>query len=156
MNGVGNGGFGPGQRVLRRDFVVMLCRAFGFDSYNTYSFPDVPTNAYYSRAIAAAKELGVISGNGTNFMPDGQLTRQDAMVMIKNALDAAGWSVNASSTAILNQFSDGGAVSAYARDAVSALVQLGAVSGDGNGRLNPRSTITRAEVAVILHYIMTM
>lgn len=156
VNGVGNGGFGPGQQVLRRDFVVMLCRAFGFDSYSTYSFPDVPTNAYYSRAIAAAKELGVISGNGTNFMPNGQLTRQDAMVMIKNAMDAAGWRMGTASTSVLNRFPDGGSVASYARDAVSTLVQMGAVSGDGNGRLNPRSTITRAEVAVILHYIMTM
>ena len=134
----------------------MLCRAFGFDSYSTYSFPDVPTNAYYSRAIAAAKQLGVVSGSGNRFMPDSQLTRQDAMVMIKNALDAAGWRVGTASTGVLNRFPDGGSVAGYAQDAVSTLVQLGAVSGDGNGRLNPRNTITRAEVAVILHYIMTM
>lgn len=156
VNGIGGGKFGPAQKVLRRDFVVMLCRAFGFDSNSTYSFPDVPTNAYYSRAIAAAKQLGVVSGSGGNFMPDGQLTRQDAMVMIKNALDAAGWRVGTASTSVLNRFPDGGSVAVYAQDAVSTLVQLGAVSGDGNGRLNPRNTITRAEVAVILHYIMTM
>ncbi len=156
VNGVGNGGFGPGQRVLRRDFVVMLCRAFNFYSYSTYSFDDVPTNAYYSQSIAAAKELGVVGGSGGKFMPNGQLTRQDAMVMIKNALDAARWRVGTASTNVLNRFPDGGSVANYAQDAVSTLVQLGAVGGDGNGRLNPRSTITRAEVAVILHYIMTM
>ena len=53
------------------------------------------------------------------------------------------------------QLSDGSTVSSYARDAVSTLVQLGAVTGD-NGRLLPHNPITRAEAAVILHFVMTM
>lgn len=159
QNGVTKGvtatAFGPDQQINRCDFVLMLCRAFKFSEVSGYSFADVPTDSYFAGAVAAAKQRGIVSGDGANFRPYGKLTRQDAMVMIKNALDAAGWSVNASSTAILNQFSDGGAVSAYARDAVSALVQLGAVNGD-NGRLLPHNPITRAEAAVILHFVMTM
>ena len=159
QNGVTKGvtatAFGPDQQINRCDFVLMLCRAFKFSEVSGYSFADVPTDSYFAGAVAAAKQRGIVSGDGANFRPYGKLTRQDAMVMIKNALDAAGWSVNASSTAILNQFSDGGAVSAYARDAVSALVQLRGVNGD-NGRLLPHNPITRAEAAVILHFVMTM
>lgn len=159
LNGVTKGvtatAFGPNQQINRCDFVLMLCRAFKFSEASGYSFADVPTDSYFAGAVAAAKQRGIVSGDGANFRPYGKLTRQDAMVMIKNALDAAGWSVNASSTAILNQFSDGAAVSAYARNAVSTLVQLGAVNGD-NGRLLPHNPITRAEAAVILHFVMTM
>lgn len=159
QNGVTKGvtatAFGPNQQINRCDFVLMLCRAFQFGEAGGYSFADVPTDSYFAGAVAAAKQRGIVSGDGANFRPYGKLTRQDAMVMIKNALDAAGWSVNASSTAILNQFSDGAAVSPYARNAVSALVQLGAVNGD-NGRLLPHNPITRAEAAVILHFVMTM
>ena len=54
----------------------------------------------------------------------------------------------------MNNFPDGSLVSGYAREAVSTLVQTGAVNGS-NGRLNPRSSITRAEAAVILHFVMT-
>ena len=147
--------FGPNQQINRCDFVLMLCRAFKFSEVSGYSFADVPTNSYFAGAVAAAKQRGIVSGDGGSFRPYGKLTRQDAMVMIKNALDAAGWSVNASSTSILNQFSDGSTVSPYARNAVSALVQLGAVNGD-NGRLLPHNSITRAEAAVILHFVMTM
>ena len=159
LNGVTKGvtatAFGPNQQINRCDFVLMLCRAFQFSETGGYSFADVPTDAYFAGAVAAAKQRGIVSGDGANFRPYGKLTRQDAMVMIKNALDAAGWSVNATSTSILNQFSDGSTVSAYARNAVSALVQLGAVNGD-NGRLLPHNSITRAEAAVILHFVMTM
>lgn len=159
QNGVTKGvtatAFGPNQQINRCDFVLMLCRAFKFSEVSGYSFADVPTDSYFAGAVAAAKQRGIVSGDGANFRPYGKLTRQDAMVMIKNALDAAGWSINASSTSILNQFSDGAAVSPYARNAVSALVQLGAVNGD-NGRLLPHNPITRAEAAVILHFVMTM
>ncbi len=160
QNGVTNGitatTFGPGQRILRRDFVLMLCRAFHFSGGSGYSFADVPSNAYYAQAVATAKRLGIVNGDGTNFMPNAQLTRQDAMVMIKNSLDAAGVSQPAPSATVLSRFPDNGSISSYARSAVSVLVQMGAVNGDDKGMMNPRSYITRAEAAVILHYVMTM
>lgn len=56
----------------------------------------------------------------------------------------------------LSRFVDSREVSSYARDAVGTLVRIGAVNGDNRGRLNPRGDITRAEIAVILHFVMTM
>ena len=114
------------------------------------------SDAYYAQAVATAKRLGIVNGDGTNFMPNAQLTRQDAMVMIKNSLDAAGVSQPAPSATVLSRFPDNGSISSYARSAVSVLVQMGAVNGDDKGMMNPRSYITRAEAAVILHYVMTM
>lgn len=160
QNGVTNGvsatSFAPNQPILRRDFVLMLYRAFRFgggSAVNT-GFADVPANAYYAQAVSAAKQLGIANGAGGNFMPNSQITRQDAMVMIKNAMVAAGKIQGAASTTILNNFPDGAAVSSYARDAVSTLVHMGAVNGS-NGMLYPRASITRAEAAVILHFVMT-
>lgn len=155
-NGVASGQYGPNQKMLRRDFVLMLCRAFGFTGGSGYSFADVPTNAYYANAVATAKRMGIVQGDGVNFMPNSSLTRQDAMVMIKNALTAAGWSLGDGSSVDLSRFVDSREVSNYARDAVGTLVRLGAVNGDERSRLNPRSEITRAEIAVILHFVMTM
>ena len=87
-------------------------------------------------------------------MPNSQITRQDAMVMIVNAMKAAGKLQSTASTSVLYNFSDGSTVAGYAQQAVSSLVQMGAVNGS-NGRLNPRAAITRAEMAVILHFVMT-
>ncbi len=155
-NGVTSTQFAPNQRINRCDFVLMLCRAFKLSGGSGYSFPDVPTGSYFASAVATAKQLGIVNGDDRGrFQPYGQVTRQDAMVMTYNALRAAGWSVDSVSTSVLNQFPDGGSVSSYARTAVSCLVQMGAVTGD-NGRLLPHNSITRAEAAVILHFVMTM
>ena len=160
QNGVTNGmtssTYGPSLQIRRGDFILMLYRIFNFRGGNAANpgFADVPANAYYAQAVSAAKQMGIVNGDGRNFMPNSPITRQDAMVMVKNAMEAAGKIHGSASTTILNGFPDGGSVSGYARDAVSTLVQMGAVNGS-NGMLNPRMSITRAEAAVILHFVMT-
>lgn len=157
ISGIGNGQYGPGLDIRRCDFVVMLCRAYGFnDGTDEYTFADVPSNSYYAAAISAAARRGIVSGDGTNFFPDSQLTRQDAMVIIKNTLERAGWSLGGGSASELSYFGDGGTVAPYAQDAVATLVRLGAVNGDTNGNLRPWDPVNRAEAAVMLHFVMTM
>lgn len=156
VNGMGNGGFGPSQPIRRCDFVVMLCRAFKLSGNRGYSFADVPVTSYYAEAVATAKSLGIIQGDGRNFYPNSNLSRQDAMVMIYNTLQAAGHSLTNGLTADLSIFLDQGQISPYARNSVGILVYLGAVKGDGNGYLRPRSTINRAEAAILTQFIMGM
>lgn len=146
--------FSPNSHIKRCDFVLMLCRAFRFNGVNEYSFADVPLSAYYSQAAATAKRLGIVSGG--YFNPNGEVTREDGMLMIYNALNAAGWNIAPASSSVLDQFSDGSSVNVYARNAVCALVQLGAVNGSTSGRLNPHNPITRAEAAIIFHFVLTM
>ena len=155
VNGIGNSRFGPNQYILRRDFILMLSRGFSFPAAGTYSFPDVPMNSYYASAVASAKYLGIVRGSGGYFLPASAITREDAMVMVYNTLVKMGKNPGSGGTALLTQFSDYQSVSSYAREAVGALVQMGAVTGS-NGRLNPKAPITRAEAAVILHFVLTM
>ena len=107
VNGIGNGNYGPSLNIHRCDFVVMLCRAFGFNAGNNESgFDDVPGDSYYSQAVATAKRLGIVSGTGGNsFSPHGQLTRQDGILMVRNALSVAGWSIS-SDPSVLDSFED--------------------------------------------------
>lgn len=74
--------------------------------------------------------------------------------MICRAMDAAGQPVPSASTSLLSSYRDGGQVSAHARSSVAALVQLGAVRGTQDMRLNPGANISRAEMAVILHRVL--
>ena len=39
---------------------------------------------------------------------------------------------------------------------MASLVQAGVIQGDNNGRLNPKGSLTRAEMAVILHRVLTL
>ena len=154
VNGIGNGRFGPEQTIQRCDFTLMLCRAFRFDMIGGNSFPDIPAGSYYGSAVTTAKSLGIVTGSNGLFMPTSALSRQDAMLMLKRAMVAAGWSVPSGAEGRLARFSDGAQVSGYARDAVASMVQMGVVTGDGANRLKPWEPISRAEMAVILYRVL--
>ena len=133
----------------------MICRAFRFPTSGSSGFPDVPANSVYAGAVATARNLGIVQGNNGLFQPDRPITRQSAMTMICRALEAAGQSVPAASESLLSSYGDGWEVSPFARSSVAALIQLGAVRGTSAMRLNPTAPISRAEMAVILHRVLT-
>ena len=146
----------PRQAISRGEFTLMICRAFQFSTTGSSGFPDVPAGSTYAGAVAAARDLGIVQGNNGRFQPDRPITRQSAMTMIYRAMEAAGRTLPAASSTILSSYRDGGQVSAFARPAVSAMIQSGAVRGTSDMRLNPMEPISRAEMAVILHRVLTL
>lgn len=154
-NGYSNNTYRPGQSISRGEFTLMICRAFQFPTGGSSGFPDVPADSTYAGAIAAARDLGIVQGNNGRFQPDRPITRQSAMTMICRAIEAAGQSLPAADAALLSSYADGSQVSAFARPSVAALIQMGAVRGNSASRLNPGAAISRAEMAVILHRVLT-
>ncbi|MCI9331667.1 MAG: hypothetical protein HFG05_05760 [Oscillibacter sp.] len=154
-NGYGNNTYRPGQSISRGEFTLMICRAFQFPMGGSSGFPDVPANSTYAGAVATARDLGIVQGNNGRFQPDRPITRQSAMAMICRAMEAAGQSLPATDSSLLSSYTDGYQVSAFARPSVAALVQMGAVRGNSASRLNPGAAISRAEMAVILHRVLT-
>jgi len=153
--GSGDGKFYPESIVSRGDFILMICRAFGFTASASGNFSDVSPESYYYNAIATAKALGIVQGSGSNFYPNEGLTRQDAAVIIARALKTAGISIDSGSSVDLSGFSDMDNISAYAANAMASLVKAGILQGS-NGCLNPKSMISRAEMATILYRVLIM
>lgn len=149
--------YSPGLSIKRCDFVLMLCRTFQFSPLNGPSFPDVPYGTYYTSAISTAKALGIVTGDDRGlFHPNATLTRQDAMVMLHRAMRAAQVvTPNVSTQMLPILYRDGNQVAGYAQSAVASMVQMGVIRGDDQGQLNPGSAIRRAEMAVILHRVLT-
>ncbi len=110
-------------------------------------FADVDANAYYADAVAWASGLSIVTGNGTGFNPDGQVTREELATFLYRYAKATG--AGAGTSGSLSGFSDGGAVSGWASEAMQWAVGAGIIGGS-NGKLNPSSPATRAEVATIL------
>ena len=95
IKGGGTHLFYPGNAITRADFIVMLDRAYGMSEAldngqvnSNGSFVDVPSSAYYSKAVIAAKAFGIAAGTATGeFQPQQSMTRQDAMVFLKRTID---------------------------------------------------------------------
>jgi endo-1,4-beta-xylanase len=147
--------FTPERSVTRAEFVTLLVRTLGLQADFSDNFRDVAQNAYYYEAVGILKQLGIANGiGGEQFQPNGQISRQDLMVLIERALQASGKLEINGNAPNLSSFSDSADVAPYAQAAAAALVKEGIVAGSGNGKLNPRGTATRAETAVILYRIL--
>ena len=137
--GTGTGAtFSPADQLTRCDYLLMLVRTFGFTAAGTDNFSDAQAEA------------------GNTFRPTAPVTREDAMVFLYRAMQKAGRGISSAQDSFLTRFPDGAAVSAAARPAVAAMAQAGVIKGDQVGRLNPQGTLTRAEMAVILHRGLTL
>lgn len=157
-NGYSATRYGPSQQISRGEFTLMLYRALGFrGDGGTISYTDVPPTSYYAEAIAAAKQLGIAEGSSDGaYYPDLPISRQSALSMVYRALEAMGREVPLVSVSVLNSYADSGEVSSYAKTAMATMVYMGIVRGDNYGCLNPADPISRAEMAVVLHRVLTM
>lgn len=154
VGGRGAAGFHPNEPVTRAEFVTMLVRSLGLtEQGNTSSFQDVTFRDWYVGAVSAASENGLIHGyaDGT-FLPNGLISRQEAMVIFARALKFAEVSpmVEAmDSEAVLAAFQDRAELASWAKGAAAEVVHSGLMSGY-DAKLGPRSDMTRAETATIL------
>lgn len=155
--------YSPANNISRGDFMLMLYRAFLKDEYEdetvTENFSDVKKGTSdYSKetyqAVGIAKELGIAKGNGGKFNPTASITREEAMALIYRTLDEMDIELEYDSNKSTSSFTDYSKVSAWAKDAISDLIDHGIVVGS-SGKISPKSNITRAEMAVILHRVLT-
>ncbi len=154
INGTSANTYSPAKRINRADFAIMLVRAFDVTEGDGEHFADVSANKYYAEELRLAKANGIVGGIGDNkFNPEGEITRQDMMVMLSRALKAVGKELDAADESVLAQFADSAQITDYARDAVAQLIKVGAIAG-ANGRINPTGRATRAEVAVMLSRVL--
>lgn len=155
--GVGDGKYSPSASIRRGDFCLMLSRAFQFDVGSTATgFGDVPSGAYYAGAVNEMYALGIVNGiGGGMFKPSSSITRQDAALMVQRALKQAGISAPDGNAAALASYGDRSQVAAYAQGAVAGLAQLGIYPVSNTSTLSPKTNLTRADMALLLHRAMT-
>ena len=151
--------YSPAGTLTRGDYILMLVRTFGFtaDGAASGNFSDVKADAYYADALAVARALGIATADANgNFRPGDPVTRQDSMVFLYRAMQKANRTIPSAYDSYLTRFPDGASVATDARPAMAAMAQAGVIKGDQAGNLNPTGTLTRAEMAVILHRALTL
>ena len=145
--GDADGNMLPGSNASRAQMAAMLVRVFGCTAGKDIThFTDVSAGTWYYPELSVAAQMNIFSGCGDGTMgPNRSITRQEAMSVIARAFAVAD-----GTAADLAAFTDASAVSNWAVASVAGLVRAGIVSGDA-GRLSPKATITRAEIAQLLY-----
>ena len=150
MQGVSETLFAPDETLSRAMTVTLLYRLAGSpDLEDTASFADIPSDTWYTKPViwAAQNKISMGRGDGT-FGPEESVTREQfAALLFRYALLK---NLDLSARTDLNAFSDGGAVSDWAQDAMSWACAKGILTGRPSGELDPKGTATRAEAAAIL------
>ncbi|WP_433944732.1 S-layer homology domain-containing protein [Paenibacillus sp. SN-8-1] len=153
VNGITDTKFGPQLNITRAEFTSLVVRALGLsDSTGTTSFKDVKSSDWFYKEVGIAVSAGLIKGEGDQFKPGDNITREQMAAIFERALKFAGTSVPSSTTTL--SFADKGSISAWAAPSISAAVQLGILKGDERGLLHPGAPATRAEGTVMLERML--
>ncbi|MBM6687650.1 S-layer homology domain-containing protein [Collinsella tanakaei] len=126
---------------------------YTYDNNGGYvtGFDDVKGEMYYAKAIAWAKQAGVVNGYaGTNdFRPDAPVTREEFAAMLSNYAKKYDPDFKAADPSVIDSFDDADGVSVWAEEVVAWAVENG-IMGNG-GFLNAGGDIIRGDAACMVY-----
>ncbi len=154
-SGTSENTFGPNNTLTRGQFITLLLKAYNIapKDKKADNFHDAG-DTYYTGYLAAAKEMGVTKGKGNNkFAPNEAITRQEMFTLLYNVLEKVNKLPKGSSGQTTVNYIDKDKIADYAIKPMEYLIKAGAIKGD-NGKLNPTTTTTRAQLAQVLYNLM--
>lgn len=147
------GRFAPDEKCTRADFTIVLTKMLGVDNEtpDSSAYSDVDSEAYFSKYVGVAKKLNITAGESNNsFFPKNNITREEVMAMVYKALAYKGVSMN-TDTSILNSYVDASQIAPEYKEAVAGLLSIKAVNGTSDNTIDPKASITRAQMAVLMN-----
>ncbi len=152
ITGYDDGNFYPERNITRAEFTKMIAVTMGVsvEGVTEGAFSDVAQDSWYGPYVYALSGKGYINGydNG-NFYPDNLITREDTAVIIHRVLTSNGNMMETDA-----EFTDSADISGYAKEAVAKLGGEGILTGS-DGKVNPKSNLTRAEAAAIISRLLS-
>ena len=152
-----NQSYGVQENITRGELVESLYAAAMqqgmIDDWWYCPFDDVVEwSQYYAVAWAAAN--GIVNGvDETHFNPTAPLTRQDLATILVRFANYMEIALPENGTVT---FSDSGSISDYAAEHVKTLANSGIIKGMEDGSFAPQGNVTRAQIAALLHRILTI
>lgn len=144
LNG-SNGQINSSGPLIRAQMAAIVNRAFAARKTADLSvYSDANTSAWYYNDLELAVAMRTFQGANGKLNPETPITREEAFVVLARA-----FALESGDTSVLNHYTDGASVSAWAQSSVAALIENGYVNG-ANGKLNPKTSITRAEFAKVI------
>ncbi len=143
------GKLNPDKEITRGEYMGFINKILNLKetSQAVLKYTDLQPDAQYYSDVSKALAAGYISGTGgSSISPQAGLKVQEAAVML---VRAAKLQTGNKAEKVLDSIPDGNQVSAWAKEAVSAAIGCGYLTGT-EGRLNPKKIMTRAEAVTML------
>jgi len=150
FNGTSATTFAPNDTMTRAMLVTVLWRMAGSPVVNyAMSFSDVPEGEWYAEAVRWAASEKLVTGyeNGC-FGANDAVTREQMVSILYRYATLKKYDTTQGGMAI-REYSDYASISSYAATAMDWGVNAGLLNGS-DGKLNPASGASRAEVAAVL------
>jgi competence protein ComEC len=144
--------FSPDGSMERGMVVTVLGRKSNVikEEYPGTRFSDVQAGKYYAPYVEWAATYDIVGGvSATRFAPSSEVTREQLVTMLYRYAQKTGNDTSKNADA-LSVFPDKSQVSSWAVESMQWAVTHGVISGSG-GKLQPKKTATRAQVAQIFY-----
>ena len=176
LSGYEDGTVRPDANITRAEMASIITRACGADKEADISaFSDVAADSWYYSAFAKAYSMGAFSGDDQKLMhPQNNITFQECFTILSQVFDllpeytivrksaddipentvyVGGKTPRLYDVSVLNNYTDGAEVAAWAKVFVSGVVANGGWSGE-NGYLTPTAYITRGQFATVMNNLI--
>ncbi len=153
--------FDPDNNTSRAEFVALIVRAVDSSKSDVGDMPyggDVSKSKWYYTEIENAYSNGILSSS-VNFNPEVDITREDMMVIIADALKYTGDYISITDQEvedILVGYSDIDKLSEANKASVALVIKNGIINGRTSTTIAPDMLATRAETMVVVTRLLDM
>lgn len=162
VSGMGNGKFGPEEKLSNAQFITMVCNLLYED--NVKSFPAGSGSNWWLPYLNAAQSVGILdnttiaqersaAGAWSAKMANAEINRYDMAQIMMNIAKEEGWTsaTNAQISAAQSQIADWSSIPSKYQNAVASAYAKKYLSGmDDKGTFLGTATMNRAQGAVVL------
>lgn len=156
INGMTHNLFKPESTMTRAEFAAIIVRSLGLKPVANNKFKDVPISEWYAAYVGTANSYGIVQGTSetadARFNPNGEITRQEAAVMIARAAKLCGIDTKIDSGLIrdtLAQFGDYVKSATWSREALAFCYKEN-ILDQSDLDIRPKDDILRSEIAQML------
>lgn len=149
VRGFEDGTFRPDSPMTRSQLAVVLSNLLALPEGSTSPFLDITPQDWFYPYLTRCCDAGILAGDNALAHPNELVTRQQAAVMLSKALK-----LDSVKEISLSSYSDETDVAPWARSAMAACIQVGMMSGIGDGRLGPTQPLSRGALMTMLDRVV--
>ena len=159
INGKTENSFEPQSTMTRAEFAAIMVRGLGLSIKGNATFMDVTENEWFYNYVNTAYYYSIVNGvSDTEFNPNGTITREEAAVMVARSAKLCGMDTAVKASEARDILA-GFLVYVKASDwAVSSLAFCydNKILPDDVMEINPKESVTRAEIAQMLYNMLSI